>query len=181
MPVAVGPVPTKTLTETLLRGFLLKILPSSWEVVLGQANRVPEPTNDNFACVIFTGLKRLATTVDTWSADTIDPPTTLQHEQSTAAQMQIQVFGADGFDGVTVITTLLRSSYACQFFAGTGVAPLFCDEGQQVPFTDGEHQYEDRWIVEAQLQLSVEISTTQQFADTLEIDLHLPVDLEPVA
>jgi hypothetical protein len=179
--VTAGPSPTKKQLQTLTRGFLLSILPATgWEVVEGQINRVPEPTDPMFVAVIAGGVKRLATVVDTWSDDIVDRPTTLQHEQSVEAHMQLQVFGAQSMDGVNLITTLLRSSYGVTQFLGSGIAPLYCDDGQQVPFIDGERQYEDRWILEAVFQMSVQISTTQQFADTLEVDLALPVDLEPV-
>jgi hypothetical protein len=181
MPVAQGPAPLSDQAMTLVRGFLLQILPAGWEVVKGQVNRVPEPGDADFVAVIFSGVQRLATVVDTWSNATNPRPTTLQHEQSTAVKMQLQVFGESAFDGVNLITTLLRASYGVQFFIGGLIAPLYCDDGQQIPFTDGEHQYEDRWIVEAVFQMSVQISTTQQFADTLEVTLELPVDLEPVA
>lgn len=181
MPVAAGPTPTRKQLQTLVRGFLLQVLPEGWEVVEGQANRVPQPTGDNFVCIIPGSIRRLATTVDTWSNSTSPRPTTMQHEQDVQLGMQLQVFGADATDGVDIITTLLRSTYGVDFFAGTGFAPLWCDDGQQVPFVDGERQYEDRWILEAPFEASVQIFTTQQFADTLEVTLELPVDLEPVA
>lgn len=180
MPVAAGPAPTRKLLMTMLRGFLLQILPGDWEIVEGQINRVPEPGAGNFVAMIPQGIFRLATTVDTWSASLSPRPTTMEHEQSIGVKVQLQLFGVDSFDGVNTITTLLRSPGGVAFFDGTDVAPLTCDDGQQIPFTDGEHQYEDRWILEASFQMSVAISTTQQFADTVAFELELPVDLEPV-
>ena len=180
MSLASGPSPTQSQLFTLIRAFLLRILPDTgWEVVLGQANRVPQPPTDGLVSVIFRGLNRLATTVDTWSE--APDPVVLTHQQDVAAKIQLQVFGEDAVDAVNTITTLLRSSYACQFFAGSGIAPLFCDDGQQVPFITGETQYQDRYIVEAQFEMSVTMATTQQFADTWALTVELPVDLMPVA
>jgi hypothetical protein len=180
MPLPAGPVPTRQILLTQLRGFLLTILPTGWQVIVTQMNRVPAPS-DNFVAITQATLKRIATTVDTWSKAQAPPPTTLDHGQSVEAKVQLQIFSVNAADAANVITTLLRSDYAYEFFGNTGIAPLACDDGLQVPFITGEDQYEHRWIVEATLQMSIALSTPQQFADTLAIDLELPVDLEPVA
>lgn len=60
--------PTQSQIQTVLRAFLLQILPAGTPVVLGQANRVAEPHADDF--VVFWPLRRprIATNVDS-SAD----------------------------------------------------------------------------------------------------------------
>jgi hypothetical protein len=169
---AAAPSPNREQLLALLRGFLIQILPSGVEVVVGQANRVPEPLGDSEAdFVVMTplGLRRLATTVDTWPTATDPPPTTLAHEQDVEAEVQLDVHGAGSTDNVNLITTLLRSAYACEFFAGSGVAPLYCDDGLQIPFISGEDQYEDRWVVKAFFEMSVTTATPAQFADEITV------------
>jgi hypothetical protein len=180
MSLPAGPVPTRQTLLTQLRGFLLTILPTGWQVIVTQMNRVPAPS-DNFVAITQATLRRIATTVDTWSNAPAPPPTLLDHQQSVEAKVQLQVFSVNAADAVNIITTLLRSDFAYQFFAPGLIAPLTCDDGLQVPFITGEDQYEHRWIIEATLSMSVGLSTQQQFADTLTFDLALPVDLEPVA
>jgi hypothetical protein len=41
----------------------------------------------------------------------------------------------------------------------------------QAALVNGEEQYEERWIVGANLQYNPVVSTPQQFADTLEATL----------
>ena len=171
MPVTTGPAPTRAQALTLLRGFLLQVLPAGTEVVLGQANRVPEPTGDNFVCVIPHGLKRLSTTVVTWSNETSPFPTVQAYLQDVGLMMQLQAFGEGSTDNVNIITTLLRSPYGVEFFAGSGIVPLWCDDGQQIPFISAEDQYADRWIVEALLQMNISLTVPQQFATSADVGI----------
>jgi hypothetical protein len=176
MPLPSGPSPTRDQLLTLLRALLLQILPNGVEVIVGQGNRTPEPTSEDYVIMTPTGVRRLATTVDTWSSSTSPYPTTLEHEQDVAVKVQLDVHGEGSTDNTNVITTLLRSSFAVDFFTGTGMVPLTCDDGNQLPFPSGEHQYEDRWVVETQFQMSVAMATQQQFADTWTITVKAPAD-----
>jgi len=172
MPLPSGPTPAPTREQllTLLRGFLVTVLPTGVEVVIGQANRVPEPSGPDYVVLTSVGLRRLATTVDTW--DMGDPaPSTLEHEQDVAIRVQMDVHGPNSTDNVNIITTLLRSDYGVEFFGNSGMSPLTCDDGNQIPFTSGERQFEDRWVVEALFQMNVVVATTQQFADRLNPEL----------
>lgn len=56
--------PTQSTINTVLRSFLLELLPAGTEVFLGQVNRVPEPSAQDF--VVFTPLRRdrIETNVD---------------------------------------------------------------------------------------------------------------------
>ena len=173
MGVASVPSPTRKQLQTLIRGFLIQILPSGVEIVVGQGNRVPQPVGDNSVVIQPPSLKRLTTTVETWSTLSSPAPTVIAYEQDVAAKVQLHVFGANSADNVNMITTLLRSSYGVSYFAGTetGVSPLYCDDGQQIPFITGEDQFQDRYIVEATFQMSVTISAPQQFADEIALDL----------
>lgn len=60
--------PNQVNINTMLRGFLLDVLPEGVEVVLGQVNRVPEPSVSDFVIMWPLRRVRLATNVDT-SAD----------------------------------------------------------------------------------------------------------------
>lgn len=175
MPLVSGPTPVRQQLLTLLRGFMQQILPAGTEIILGQANRVPEPTNDNFVCLIPMGLRRMSTTAALWNGLSDPAPTTQTEQQDVQVKVQVQVFGDVSMDNANVITTLLRSSYACAFFnsGSTGIAPLNCDDAQQIPFIDGESQYEDRWIMDAMFEMSVSVVTALQFADSVVIEAEL--------
>ena len=153
---------------TALRSFLLSILPPGVEVFIGQANRVPEPADDNFIVMTPNTRARLATTAMSW--DHADPnAASLDWSEPTKIDVQLDIHGEGGTDNAQVIQTLFRSSYACDQMAASGLTPLYCDDGQQVPFINGENQYEDRWIINAVMQATPVVSTAQQFADTLTV------------
>ena len=153
-----------------LRSFLLAILPSNVEVFIGQANLVPEPRRPDFIVMTPNTRACLSTTVIAW--DQADPnANTMTWAESTQIDVQLDIHGANGTDNAQVIQTLFRSAYACDFMAGSGVQPLYCDDGKQVPFINGEFQWEDRWIINAQLAATPIVSTPQQFAATLTAGL----------
>lgn len=183
MSVTAGPTPTREQACSLLRGFLLANMPKGFDAVIAQGNRIPEAAGPDYAVITWIGLTRLATTVDTWDTSPLPAPapTTMNHQQSVMATIQLDIHGAGSTDNVNVITTLLRSTYACQFFEGSGITPLFCDDGQQIAFESGEAQFEDRWVLKPAFEMSVDVATTQQFADTVQLNVGPPADTLPVA
>lgn len=137
-------------------------------VVQGFPNRVPMPVGP-FVLMTNTNLKRLRTNVDTW--DTADPaPITMQQEVGTQLEMQLDLYGPASGDWAVILTALLRDEAGCVALAPT-VQPLYSDDPVRAPLTNAEEQYEDRWIVRAQLQYNPTVSTPQDFADTLAVDL----------
>lgn len=86
--------------------------------------------------------------------------------QSTEFPVQLDVHGSHSADYSQIITTMLRDSYAAAFFADLdcGVAPLHADDAKQIPFPNAEQQWEDRWVIEAFLQVNPEVRVPQQFA-----------------
>lgn len=164
--------PSTTESQTLaqVKGFLTAVLPSGVAVFKGQANQVPEPQGSDFIVMTPNIRARLATTVQTW--DQTDPdPSTVTFAESTRVEVQLDFHGETSTDNAQVVTTLWRSSYAVDFMADSGVTPLYCDDGHQVPFINSEGKYEDRWIINAVLQVTPVITTPAQFADTLTVGL----------
>lgn len=168
MPVTI--TPSEDDVNAVLRAFLLDILPAPIEVVRGQDNRVPQPKIDNY--VVFWPLRmpRLSTNLEA-----LDQVTGTQQTWTEAAELvvQIDVHGSSAFSNAGIISTLLRSSYGVEFFKSLSdvVAPLHADEPRQMPFITAEQQYEDRWIVEAHLQVNFTTTATAQSANTLTLDV----------
>lgn len=88
--------------------------------------------------------------------------------QPTMIVFQIDIHGPASADNAQTISTLLRDDYGVRAFAALDplVVPLHADDPKQMPFINGENQYEDRWIVEACLQADGSVEVPQQFADT---------------
>lgn len=87
--------------------------------------------------------------------------------------MQLDVHGPASGDNAQVISALFRDPYAVDFFAGRGdaISPLHADEPRQLPFVNESQQVENRWVVEAHLQVNASVSLPQQFADAVDVDI----------
>lgn len=155
-----------------LRAVLTGILPDGVVIVRGQANMVPEPRVADFIVMTPTTRGRLATNVDSWDEANPDP-LVLTRAQATEMDVQLDIHGPASTDNAQLISTLFRDEYAVQAFvdAGVAVAPLYADDGHQVPFINAENQYEDRWVMNVAMQATPIVSTGQQFADTLTVGL----------
>lgn len=94
-------------------------------------------------------------------------------EQGGEWVFQLDVHGPLSGENAIVITTLFRDPYGFDTFAALSpaIAPLFADDPKQIPFIDAENQYEDRWVVEAHLQVNQTLSIPQQYMDDVEVNL----------
>jgi len=88
----------------------------------------------------------------------------------TMLTVQLDVHGPASGDNVRVIEGLFRSEYGTTAL-GPEVVPLYCEVPKQVPFINAEQQYEDRWTMDASVQVNPVIGTPQQFATELEMTL----------
>lgn len=93
--------------------------------------------------------------------------------QPTNVTVQLDVHGPLSADNAQMITTLMRDEYAVSRFASYGpyITPLNADDPRQVPFINDQKQYEDRWIIEVQLQVNQSVVIPQQFAEAVDVDL----------
>lgn len=165
MPLTV--TPNEEAVVTALRAFLLDVIPSGFEVIQAQGNRVPEPRSPNFVLTTPGTRTRLSTnksTLDTFG----------QEEaviQATQFDYQLDVHGDLSGDAVQAVTTMMRDPYGADFFAknSPGISPLYAKDPKQLPFINAEQQYENRWVVEVCLQADPEIVFPQQSATTLTV------------
>lgn len=139
-------------------------------VIQGLPNRsAMPPASPGFVVFLLQRSKRLRTNQTTW--DTLaDDPTQVAIEQGTQLDMQIDGFGARSGDWAVMLETLLRDETGCNALGPT-CQPLYADEAFEMPLTDDEAQYEQRWSLTATLQYNPVTTAPMQFADTLSIDL----------
>jgi hypothetical protein len=97
--------------------------------------------------------------------------------QPTRMTVQIDVHGPNAGDNAQIITTAFRDEYAVESFISSGfdVAPLYCDDAKQVPYINGENQFEGRWSIDAVMHCNPVIATAQQFFTAAKIGLE-PID-----
>lgn len=162
-----------------LRAFLRVLFPDeTLEIITAQENRVPEPTNANYIEMTPLRMPRLSTNSVTLAAGGLSATYT----QSSQCVIQLDVHGPDAFNNASIISTMFRSDFAVDNFAAVGpdISPLFADDPRQMQFTSGEQQYEDRYIVEANLQVNQSVTTPTQSADALSVDI-TDVETDPVS
>ncbi|NBD02179.1 LIC_12616 family protein [Burkholderia thailandensis] len=164
MPVTISI--TESQVFTALRSFLLGILPAGVEVVKAQGNGVGEPVGGDFVVMNSIASPRIATNVEGYT-DPGTNPGTRNSMQAIEARLQLDVHGPNSGDNAAIISTLFRSEYACIQFATVNpdIQPLYCEIPRQMPFINGENQFEQRWIIELALQYNPITQTPQDFAD----------------
>jgi hypothetical protein len=149
--------------------FILGIIPlDAAHVLKGNQNQVPTPTGP-YAILNIISQKRIHTNVDTWDT-TIPDPAGIVREQAIWLEMQIDLYGPASGDWAAIFTTMFRDDYACLALA-PNCQPLHADDPTRAPLVLGEQQYVDRWIIRANLEYNPVVSTTDQFADTVTIDV----------
>lgn len=162
---------TVDLTESVifakLGDFLTDALPQlAGSIVQGQENRVPPPQAGDYVVFFPTRRARLRTNVGEY-APVLDKRSVTTGVEIT---VQVEVHGPNSADNAQVITSLWRDPYGVEFMDPV-CAPLFAEEPVQFPFWNDQEQTENRWVLKLHLQANVTVSTAQEFADTLHIDL----------
>lgn len=163
--------PVLSITEDYLvdviKAFLQGALGTDMPVYRGQDNRVPQPRATDYIIVTPTFRRRLST-----NRHDLDRTNGRQSiSRSVIADVQLDFYGPGATDNTERATMLFRDVAGCDAMAGTGVQPLYCGDGRQAAFLNGEQQYEGRWIVQATLQINPAISTNVQFADSVDLTL----------
>lgn len=167
MPLVVAP--TLQDVYTLLRAFLIGVVPAGVVILQGLANRVAMPPPvPGFVAMTAVLLNPHRTPVETWDHNNPNPAA-IAFEQGTLIRIQLDCYGETSADWAVMLMTMLRTDYACRALAP--VAPLYADNPIQAALIDAEAQYEQRWIVGANLQYNPVTSTPMQFANAAQVDL----------
>lgn len=177
--------PTEDDVFEALRKFLQTVLEpgtagdAGFVVVAGQENRVPEPRVGDYILFWPLRMPRLSTNNEAMAAAGL----AATYSQKSQCVIQLDVHGPHAFDNAMIISTMFRSSFSVDFFQtnfGPNIAPLFGDDPRQMQFTSGEQQYEDRYVVEANLQVKQTITTVAQSARELAVGI-TDVDTDPAS
>ncbi len=166
--------PTVDLTETqillTLGDWIADVLGTGVEVTRSQLNLVSAPAGP---FVTMTPLSRIR--LSTSEVRYQDQPGLGRRFVKSKREfvVQIDVYGEDASDRSETVATLFNDENALLWFTrlGSPVRPLFADEPRQAVFMNEKAQYEDRWSVDLHLQTNIEIATSQEFADQLEVNL----------
>lgn len=150
-----------------LRAFLIGIY--AGEVIKSQDNRVPMPTG-SFCTMTPLFLTGLSTYRPTYT-DPGSNPGTQAIERGTQWRVQLDFYGDDAADSAAIVAQLVRTPYACEQLAASGMQPLYASEPKQNPLINAEQQYNNRWTVDFFAQFNPVVQVPQDFAAALQIDL----------
>jgi hypothetical protein len=161
--------PTLDDVYTAVKAFLMAVLPLDNEhVAKNVQNRTAMPSGP-FAMMYIATAARLRTNQDTY--DPSDPdPAGITREQGVELEMQLDLYGPASGDWAAIVSTLWRDDYGCVALA-PNCQPLHADEPVRGPLVTGEEQYLDKWILRAHLQYNPTVSTIDQFASIVSIDV----------
>jgi hypothetical protein len=158
---------TESALLTALRGFLLPVI--GGEVIRSQGNRTPMPTGD-FCTMTPMFQAGLSTS---WS-DYTDPganPGSENVQRDTQWNVQLDFYGPNASDRAAIVAALIRTPYACDQLAASGMQPLYAGEPKQTSLINAEQQYENRWTVDFVAQFNPVVQTPMDFAAQLAIGL----------
>lgn len=147
-----------------LRAVLLTIVDCA--VIRTPVNRAAMPKGD-FIALSPGDTIALSTNVSLYTDTT---KTTTRPSQFT---IQLDCYGTGASDRATAISILLRDEYAYEAFAAisSGIQTLYATDPTQMPLVTGEEQYMERWMFKSLLQFNPAVTTPQQSADELSVDL----------
>ena len=156
-----------------LRGLLASMVPSGVEIIRAQVNRTPEPKTDSYIVMTLLSRDRLATNVDTYIDGYPANPGLKSAIASTNLTIQLDVHGPTSGDNTQIISTLFRDEFSTSFFDVSGIdaQALYASDPLQIPFINGERQWETRWTIDLCIQVNQVIQVGQEFADQLNAGL----------
>lgn len=153
-----------------LGAFIVSVVPTGVAVVQLPVDRAAMPPPEpGFVGMTANLQTRIMTNLDRWNHSDPDP-SAIDIEQAVKLTVKLDCYGAAAFDWAIMLSTVLRDEYGVTALAPT-LAPLYTEMPRFMPLTNAEEQYEQRWIVEAQLQYNPVVSTPMQFADAASVDL----------
>lgn len=160
--------PTERDVYRSIGDWLKSVIPAGCYILQGQQNQTPQPIGLN-ATMQLISRKRIAT--NNWTYDTKSGTRTVIEQ--TQVTVQVNVFGSQSGNAVHQVHALWRDFYTTDFMRNEGsfICPLYATDPRQMGFVTKEDQYEDGWSVDLHMQVNFEITTPQQFADTVTVPI----------
>lgn len=159
--------PTESDVFTALGNFILAV--TGLDTNQAQENRVPEPAAENYDVMNVVRWPRLGTNFVTY--DPVTQQKTIM--QPSECVVQVDIHGPISTNFNNLLSTLFRDEFGTEFFADyPNISPLYVDDPIQTPFNNDQQQIEDRWVIVFHLQVNLFVTTPQQSAVELEVDLY---------
>lgn len=158
--------PQETELFRAIGGWLKTVLPVGTVILQGQQNQTPQPLGLYCTMTIITR-RRLAT--NSWYYTETSRIVT----EPTEIAVQISIFGTGSGDAVHRVHSMWRDFFTTDYMRVNQccLSPMFSMDPRQLGFVTAEDQYADGWSVDLHMQVNFQITTPQQFADTVSVPL----------
>jgi hypothetical protein len=139
------------------------------DVIPAHDNRVPPPGTP------FIVVSHLARKAYELPSSTYDGVSTETLSMGLDYTYQIDCYGIPASDWALTLQTVFRSDQTAYFFEAWGLAngftidPLYMDDAMHMAITNGEDQYEERWILKPHFCVVFSIATAQQFMNNVVV------------
>lgn len=137
-------------------------------VVRGYVNRVSSPAGPDYVLITPLAMTRLATNRHAWDAE----PGVASVIQPTRRRVQLDCYGASAAPWAKTLTTLLRDPIGADFLAPYGIAPLSCEDPQDLTQAEGDEQWLPRFMVQVFLQVNDVTAVGLDFFTDVNLQLH---------
>ena len=160
----------------ILRSFIIDTLGTAItadNVVRVPTNRVPSPNTYPYI-TLFPISKTQIAWPSTAISDPLVQPQTEGLMMPTEYQIQVDAYGPTAGDLIQLLHTVFQSPNAFDYFASQstqGVYPILVDAPREMPFVDGEAEYELRWVMDVHLQYNPTLTTSVQTASTVQVGI----------
>ena len=93
--------------------------------------------------------------------------------QKAECVVQVDLHGPNASNNAQIVSTVFRDDVSVEFFAAdnANIAPLYADDPRQMPFLNAEQQFEDRFIVEAHMQVNQTVVVPEEFAGVVDVGI----------
>lgn len=102
------------------------------------------------------------------------------NQRNTTYSYQVDCYGPSGPDWATIVSVAWRTLWSCDALAALPVTPLYADEPSQLNISNGEQQYEQRFMLRLFLQVNQTVALPQEFfTGPVPVEIEVPADLLP--
>ena len=154
--------------ETAMKNFVSKFTGLDKELIyIGFQNRVPLPKEKNYCIITVYNLNRLGTPIEKYSSTA----KAYYIEQHFQANVQIDFYGDTARENASIIVTTSRTLVGANYLKAYQIQPLYCEDARRMVNVTGERQYEDRYMVDFNIEFDGVVSVQQDGFNEAKLNL----------
>ena len=154
--------------ETAMKDYVNKFTGLDRELIyIGLQNRGPLPKEKNYCIVTVYNMNRLGTPIERYNSNA-EAYYITQHFQ---ANVQIDFYGNTARENASIIVTTSRTLTGANYLKSYQIQPLYCEDARRMVNVTGERQYEDRYMVDFNIEFDGVVSVQQDGFNEAKLNL----------